>query len=232
MRHGGALRVCMAASCAVLLASGAAPAAAAGVSCHCFRDREYDPQNPGKTDEYLLATAANTMLAAAYGLPKRGIVSERMNGVSAEELWVSAFAAARLGADASAVRAARAASPSWRAAFQRIGGPLERLGPQFVAPLAGGAGDEALGKAAAAATCAERLRTPWPELDALAFRGATLQETVLAALLGVWSGRAPSAVFDEVRRSGAAWSVVLNRLGLVPTDLARKIPETLGATLP
>lgn len=56
----------------LFLAPAIAPAA--GPSCHCFRDREYDPANPAKSDEYLLATASNTLLATAYGVPKRDIV--------------------------------------------------------------------------------------------------------------------------------------------------------------
>ena len=89
---------------------GASGALAAGPSCHCFRDRDYDSANPGKSDEYLLATAANTLLSAAYGVPKREIVQARMSGTSGEDLWVGAFAAHRLRADEGALLKARAAA--------------------------------------------------------------------------------------------------------------------------
>ena len=104
---------------------------AAGPSCHCFRDREYDPASPDKSDEYLLATAANSLLSAAYGVPKRGIVEARMSGVSGEDLWISTYAAHRQGEAAGVLLTARTAAASWRDVFRSRGGLFESLRPHF-----------------------------------------------------------------------------------------------------
>jgi hypothetical protein len=123
---------------ALLIPAGAF---AAGPSCHCFRDRDYDPANPGKSDGYLLATATNTLLSAAYGVPKRDIVQARMAGTSGEDLWISTYAAHRQGTVAGVLLTTRAAAASWRDVFRSRGGDLESLGSRFVAALAAGAGD-------------------------------------------------------------------------------------------
>jgi len=214
---------------ALVLAAVALPAAAraAGPSCHCFRDRDYDPANPVKSDEYLLATAANSLLSAAYGVPKRDIVQARMSGTSGEDLWVGTFAAQRQRAAVGDLMKARAAAGSWRDVFLSRGGDLGALGPRFAAAVAGGAGDQTLATVAAAETLAARLGTPWQELDALAAGGASLQEMVLAALIGSWSSRPAPGVYAEVKAGGSGWSSLLAAQGRVPKQMETEVPKAL-----
>lgn len=212
---------------AALTQFAAIGAQAAGPSCHCFQDRDYDPANPDKSDEYLLATAANTLLSAAYGVPKRDIVQARMSGTSGEDLWISTYAARRQGAAAGALMTDRAAAASWRDVFRSRGGDLEALGPRFVAALAGGAGDAALARLAAAETLVGRLGTPRAELENLTGRGATLQETVLAALLGAWSSRTAPEIYTAVKAGKSGWSRLLATVNKVPKQMEVDIPKAL-----
>jgi len=216
---------------AVELAAGSG-ALAAGPSCHCFRDRDFDPENPAKSDEYLLATAANTLLSAAYGMPKRDIVQARMSGTPGEDLWIAAFVAQRQEVDAAALMSARAAVASWRDVVRSRGGDVESLGPRFNAAVAGGAGDEGLARIAAAETLAARLGTPWPQLDALADAVATLQETVLAALLAAWSSRPAPEIYADVKAGTSGWSRLLAAQGRVPKQMEVEIPKLLRPAAP
>jgi len=200
---------------------------AAGPSCHCFRDRDYDPANPGKSDEYLLATAANSLLSAAYGVPKRDIVQARMSGTSGEDLWISTYAARSLGGDAGVLLTARAAAASWRDVFRARGGLLEPLGTRFVSAVAGEASDEVLACIAAAETLAARLHTSRQELEALAGSRATLQEMVLAALIGTWSSRTAPEVYADVRSGKSGWSRLLATVGRVPKQMEVEVAKAL-----
>jgi len=217
---------CAAALCLLYLLIPAG-AFAASPSCHCFRDRDYDPANPGKSDGYLLATASNTLLSAAYGVPKSDIVQARMSGTSGEDLWISTYAAHRQGVAAGTLMTARASAASWRDVFGSRGGDLESLGPRFVAALAAGAGDEVLSRLAAAETLAARLGSPWEELDDLAGRGASLQETVLASLIGVWSSRAAPEVYAEVKDGRSGWSRLLATTKKTPKQMEVEVPKAL-----
>ncbi len=221
------LAACALAWTAALATPGAAPAA--GPSCHCFRDREYDPARPKASDAYLLATAANSLLSAVSGIPKREIVQARMSGAAGEDLWVAAHAARRLGADQAALRKARAAAASWRDVLGADGGGFAALGPRFVAALA--AGDTALARVAAAEALAARLGTPWAELDELGSRGATLQETVLAALIGSWTEKPAPEVFAAAAGAGG-WSGLLAAAGKVPKQMEAEIQKVLGGERP
>ena len=204
-----------------------AGAVAAGPSCHCFRDREFDPAAPDKSDEYLLATAANSLLSAAYGVPKRGIVEARMSGISGEDLWISTYAAHRQGAEAAVLMSARKTAASWRDALSSRSGQLESLGPRFVGALADGAADAALARIAAAETLAARLGTPWAELEDLVGRGATLQETVLAALIAHWSSRTASEVYADVKAGRSGWSRLLAAVNRIPKQMEVEILKSL-----
>jgi hypothetical protein len=220
-------RLAAAAVCALQTLTGAS-ARAAGVSCHCFRDREYDPAHPVASDVFLLATASNTLLAAVAGIPKREIVQARMSGTGGEDLWIAAHAARRPGGDARRVLQARAGAASWRDFFGAKGGDLEALGPRFVAALAAGADDATLARIAAAETLAGRIGTPWDQLDALAGLGATYQEMIAASLIGHWAGRAAPEVLATAR-SGVGWSSQLAALGKVPKSMDTEIPALLAA---
>jgi len=101
------------------------------------------------------------------------------------------------------------------------------LGPRFVGALAEGAGDAVLARLAAAETLAGRLGTPWTELEELAGRGATLQETVLAALIGRWSSRAAPEVYAEVRSGKSGWSRLLVAQGRVPKQMEAEVAKAL-----
>lgn len=204
-----------------------AGAVAAGPSCHCFRDREFDPANPDKSDEYLLATAANSLLSAAYEVPKRGIVEARMSDISGEDLWISTYAAFRQGAQPAVLMSARKAAASWRDALGSRSGQLESLGPRFVGALAEGAGDAALARIAAAETLAARLGTSWAELEDLIGRGATLQETVLAALIGPWSSRTASEVYTDVKVGKSGWSRLLVAVNRIPKQMEVEVKKAL-----
>ena len=213
------------------LAPAPAPAEAAGPSCHCFRDREYDPANPAASDAYLLATASNSLLAAAAGMPKGDIVQALMSGTAGADLWVAAHAARRRGGTVRTVLQARAGVASWRELFTTGGWDLEALGPRFVAALASGGGDAALARVAAAATLAERIGAPWDQLDALAGRGASYQELVAAALIGRWAGKPALEVLDAAR-GAAGWSSQLAATGKVPKGVEAEIRTLLAAPRP
>jgi hypothetical protein len=201
--------------------------AAPTIACHCFQDREFAPADPGKTDAYLLATTTNTFLAAAFGFPKKEVVRGRMTGVSGENLWVSAYAADRLGAAREELLARREREGSWRSVFTGLGAPLEKLGPGFVAALVAG-GDEAPARAAAGETLAQRLGADPREIEELVRRGATLQETVLSVFLGRWSRRPATESYGRVKSGGATWSGLLVEAGRFPADMEAAVPRELA----
>ena len=66
----------------LLFLVGFAPAAKAisTSACHCFKNRTYNPADRFVSDDYILATSFNSLLAKAYGIAKKQIVLLKMKG--------------------------------------------------------------------------------------------------------------------------------------------------------
>lgn len=195
------------------------------ISCHCFRERDYDPARPGAADPYLLATAQNSLISAAYAADKKAIVKARMTGTSGEDLWIAHYAAARQGRSAAELLTARAAARSWSAVLV----PLDpaRFGARFAGAVAAGEGDAVLAAIATDETLSARLGVQARELAALRSHGASNQETVLAAFLARRSGRPAVPPFEEVRAGRTSWGTLLHRLGIAPGTVEGEIRRLL-----
>src|SRR5512145_1781507 len=85
------------------LALGALPAAAPAaptVTCHCFKNRSFDPADPPAADPYILAATRSSLLSAAFGVAKAGLVRAVMTGTAPEALWIAHWSSARTGREA------------------------------------------------------------------------------------------------------------------------------------
>jgi len=102
---------------ALALLAGAHPSLAApAASCHCFRDRSFDPSAPAAADPYVLATAQSSLLAAVFGLEKRAVVASKMAGARPEDFWIRELVAQKSGVKPAALDEARCRSGSWKQA--------------------------------------------------------------------------------------------------------------------
>jgi hypothetical protein len=184
--------------------------AAPTISCHCFRDRSFDPSRPAAADEYFLATVQNSLMAAVFPVDKRELVRAKMSGQSGEELWISQYLAVRTSRPAQALLDARNRTDSWREAAEHLGIDPEALGPRFYAVLVGGGDSSRLTRAAVDDTLIERLGSTPEAVENLRKQGANDQETVMAAFLSRETGRATGEVFAAVRSGKTTWGRLLH----------------------
>jgi len=54
--------------------------AESAIQCHCFTDRSYNSADRFASDEYILATSFNSLLAKSFAITKRQNVMIKMNG--------------------------------------------------------------------------------------------------------------------------------------------------------
>ena len=212
----------MRARLAVLSALLAAPTLAwAGpestAACHCFTNRTFDPAQPAAADPYVLATTRSSLLSAAYGVGKAGLVQEVMTGTDPEDLWVAYWAGARTGKGAQALLAEKARLGSWKAAFGKAGAP--GTGPAFQQALSRGGDASRLAAIAVDDVLATRMAVEPATLAALRQARATNAEVVLATLLAPRL-RVPATELLERFRSGkATWGMLLDEAGLKPKQI-------------
>jgi hypothetical protein len=191
--------------------AGAAPTA----TCHCFKDRSFDPERPAAADPYILATTRSSLLSAALGPGKGTLVQAVMGGTPAEDLWIAYWAGARTGRGGEALLAAKEEKGSWRAALSGA----KDLGAAFERALALAASDAALAALAVDDVLVSRVGVPGEELALLRAAGARSEEVVLAAVLSARLGTPAMPILARVRSGAGTWGTVLRGAGLAPKDM-------------
>jgi len=201
------------------LATRAAPA----VTCHCFRNRSFDPTDPPAADPYILAATRSSLLSAAFGVPKAGLVRAVMTGTAPEDLWVAHFAAARTGRSASWFLDAVGETASWRAALAGAKG----LPPAFDAALARGATGVELAALAVDDVLASRLGADPAGLRALRAAGASSEQVIVAAFLALRLETPAADLLARFKGGKATWGTLLRDAGLAPEQIDDAIRKSI-----
>ncbi len=197
------------------LAVPAAGSAAPTATCHCFKDRSFDPAKPAAADPYILATTRSSLLSAALGPGKGSLVQAVMGGTSPDDLWVAHWAGARMGRPGDALLAAKERTGSWRAALEGS----RDLGAVFDRALASAVPDAALAALAVDDVLVGRIGASAEELALLRAAGARSEEVVLAAILSVRLRTPAMPILARVRSGAGTWGTVLRDAGLAPQDM-------------
>ena len=187
--------------------------AESAVTCHCFRDRSFDPALPSAADAYILATTRSSLLSAVFGVSKSALVRAVMTGTSPEDLWIAHWAATRSGRPAAWLLGAVGETGSWRAA---LAGAEEGLGPEFREALSAGTQPAALAAVAIDDVLRTRLGADAAVLRRLRGDGATSEQVVLAAFLSMRTKRPAPELFASYKAGKATWGTILRDAGLEP----------------
>lgn len=207
----------------LLLLSGLLPAPAWAVTCHCFKDRTFDPNHPEKSEPYVLATTQNSFFAASFGIPRQAVVEAKMSGAGGADLWVAYYSARPVRRRAGDLMAERGGFSSWAETLKGRDRAPGGFSPRFREAIGSGSSDGTLASLAAAETLVLHLGTDWGELEALIAGGASTAEMVAAALLSRWTSRPSTALWAEVRRKGATWGGLLHRIDLPPAGVEEAV---------
>lgn len=193
------------------------------ITCHCFTDRAYDPAHPAVADPYFLATTQNSFFAAAFGVEKKTIVVKKQKGVSADDLWVAYWLAARSGADPESLLQEHAAKGSWRQVITRSAIPANLLGGKVADTLNANAADERLARAVVDELLL-RFRFH-AELDLAALRkaGAGNQELVIAGLIAAKTRQPAIQIYREVKSGRTSWGAFLQKAKIDPSEIQLEV---------
>jgi hypothetical protein len=204
---------------ALLLLGPAAAQAAPTVTCHCFKDRAFDPGDPPAADPYILAATRSSLLSASFGVGKGVLVKAVMTGTAPEDLWVAHWSSAKTGRAASWLLGAVAETGSWKAALAGADG----LPPSFAAALARGAPRVELAAMAVDDVLVARLGADAAAVAALRVTGATSEQVIVATFLASRLKTTPSAVLARFRAGEATWGTLLRDAGLAPEQLEEAV---------
>ena len=180
--------------------------AKSAISCHCFQDREYDPQRAEAADPYFLATTQNALLAKLYSVSKKDVVRAKMGGANGYSLWIGHELAQKSGRSISEVDSFFAKSGGWRGVVQQLQISPEQLSPRFMAALDD---QKQLAMVVVDAQLLENLKLTPLQLQRLRDQGADNHQTIMAVFISQSSQQEPAELFAQVADGQTSWGRLL-----------------------
>lgn len=180
------------------------------VSCHCFQQRQYLPQQSHAADPYFLATAQNSLMAVLYRVEKRTLVRAKMSGAKNDDLWIAHELSRQSGRVLTEIQRARSRLNGWSEVVSRLGISLDQLDPWF---------DDLLGQPELLAASvidhvlSADLGVAADRVALLRSNGGTNKEILLSVLLARVGEADPINIFDKVI-NGESWGKLLHDFGI------------------
>ena len=184
-----------------------------GVTCHCFKERTFKPTQPASADAYILATARNSLLAAASGIDKGTVVRQRMTGATETDLWLSRYLSTQINRSADQLLGARDRSSSWSGAFDAVELDTGKLGTAFQEARKASNAD-GMARALADPVLGRTFNTGKPTLTRLHDTGANIAESALSLYLAGRMNRTPESILRYVMTGEKTWGSLFNDLGI------------------
>lgn len=193
------------------------------ITCHCFTDRSYDAARPTLADPYFLATTANSFFAAVFGVEKKTIVVKKQKGVSADDLWIAYWLAARSGADPESLLLGRKSKGSWRQVATPLAIPDKSMGGRVVEALKVNAADDRLAEAVVDELLLRFRFHGEAELAALRKAGAGNQELIMTGLIAAKTRQPAMKYYRDVKGGGPSWGALLQRAKIEPAEIQSEV---------
>lgn len=213
----------------LLLCLLALPAAGFSMPCHCFNDKEFDPGQPLAADPYFLATTQNSLFSIVFGLQKKEVIfAKQKPRATAESLWIAYWLADRSDLKPKEVLRARYRADSWPTVLEALALDKKALGETFRSVLEAGGSDGELSTVVVNEILASRKLATEEELENLRALGAGDQETILAALLGLQTGRPATEFYQAVTEGKSSWGTLLLKAGLDGTEMVGEVRRLLA----
>lgn len=193
------------------------------ITCHCFTDRSYDAARPTLADPYFLATTANSFFAAVFGVEKKTIVVKKQKGVSADDLWIAYWLAARSGADPESLLLGRKSKGNWRQVATPLAIPDKSMGGRVVEALKVNAADDRLAEAVVDELLLRFRFHGEAELAALRKAGAGNQELIMTGLIAAKTRQPAMKYYRDVKGGGPSWGALLQRAKIEPAAIQSEV---------
>ncbi len=196
---------------------------ALAIECHCFTDREFVAAEPAKADPYLLATARNSLLAAAVNVEKGTIVKSRMNGTGETDLWVAHIVGGAGKATPNTILSKHEDGQTWAETFKKLG--IDNVTPAKSILAIESGGDAEILHLLSDPYLVSALGLTKAEVETLHNLGADTGETALAGLLKTKTGAEPIETYRSIMAGQTTWGTLVNAMGLEPKQAGEMIME-------
>ena len=193
-------------------------------NCHCFRERSYDPAHKFASDDYLLATSFNSLIAATLGVSKRQIVMMKMKGgIDPDDLLVALYITDKTQAPMDALISIRDNGGSWKNILNSptLQGRVS-TDPVFAKIAAGTADHDITGLITD--TMISRYYNARPEtISTLRSQHFSNKELGLIFALNKQTSTSMAEIIAMTRQKKMSWSEIAHHFNLTPAGVGKTI---------
>lgn len=197
------------------------------ISCHCFKDRSYDPAHPAMADPYFLASTQNSFFAIVFNTDKMSIVMKKQQGTSPDDLWIAYWMGAVSGGSAETLLKAKAKSDSWRDVSSSLRLNSLNAGSKFLNALNTNAPAVRLSEAVVDEIFMRYRLMSSTELNTLRQSGASSQEVIISTVIAAKLKQSALPIFNDVRKGTKTWGSFLQTAKIDTKNMQQEISSIL-----
>ena len=208
--------------------------AESAIQCHCFTERSYNPGDKFVSDDYIVATSFNSLLARSFDIPKRQIVMIKMNeGVTQSDLLVGLKVSKVTGIDIRKFLRLHKENNTWTKIISDLQQQEKIKKDPLLEAIKSGITVEEAGVRIVDEIIGEFYQIKPEEIKKLRMSGLSEKEMNLIFILAHARGQKPEVLVGEYKKRGRSWSEIAHNLGVEPINAgkliiaypARQIPE-------
>lgn len=190
------------------------------MGCHCFKQREYNPNARFLADPYVLTTSFNSMMSRAYGLSKGQIIMMRMRqGVSGDDMIISLHLARVVGRDFQQLIFGRNQGQKW----SQLITSREPAADPVLSAIRENKPDHDIAAAATDQLISSYFHLEIAEITKLRARGLKDKEITLAAGLARKQNKSLGDIISLVTDEGQSWSEIAAGFGYIGKEVGAMI---------
>jgi hypothetical protein len=198
--------------------------AESAVTCHCFKNRSYNPADRFAADDYILASGFNSLLSKFFALPKKQIVMIKMNqGVAQDDLLIGLKISKTTGTDIRKIFSLLKENNSWAKIVSGLSQQEEIKNDPLLKALGSGMPVEEAGAGVADELIGEFYRIKLEEINKLRVSGLNEKEINLVFILAHVGEQQPEVLVEQYRKKGKSWSEIAYNLGFEPAGPGKLI---------
>ncbi len=211
-------------SCLLILFSLQPATAEQTDSCHCFRERSYDPAHKFAADDYLLTTSFNSLIAATLGVSKRQIVMMKMKGgIDPDDLLVALYIADRTEAPMDLLLSIRDNGGSWQNILNSPALQGKNSIDPVIAKIAAGAAEDAITSLVTDAMISTYYHAMPEKISDLRGQNFSNKELGLLFALHKQTKTPMVKIVAMSRQEKMSWSEIAHHFNLTPAGVGKTI---------
>ena len=217
----------------IILAPGHQASAESTINCHCFQNRSFDPGDKFASDDYILATSFNSLLARSFEISKEQVVRLKMEEkVSQDDLLVGLKLTKITGGYLDQLLGLSGAGYSWSDIILGMEQQKPIENDKLAQEIRAGIPVEAAGDRVADEMISEFYAIPVEDIQRYRSYDLSEKEIGLVFALAHYNDEKPETFVYQYKQQGRSWSEIAFNMGLEPSAAGKLVLAYPAKQLP